>query len=458
MQFHLRVARIDVSGYRLLMADFSGLAALHGELQAVIRRHLPATTASLLALPAPGDDGKTVDWYTDLTGQPAQLTRLPGPARTAAKAKLEQRLATLRRLADELPGRVRGSASIADALRAACQYPDDSHVYVVGDEPVLTLWGFVLVDPRRGGALGTRDQAARRRARRRWTWGLTAALVLVLTSAAGVWFWLDHLQSESLRTELGRTLASACAEPDLAIALDSRLERLDPEHRRYSEIRQRLEAERTRCDFAARLAGEVAAAAWDCERLAALREGLSGQDLGRPPLGDIAEGLEARIKVCGKAEIARSRLEQGLGDCPALTDLDHQLGEPALDSAPLVQVRERLDEGLDRCRTAEKLEQDLAAANGDCEALTRLDRELAAEDTSGPPLQAPRQTLDAGLALCAKADEYRKALVDAQMDCIPLRALAERMSAEDTSREPLASPRKQLDERLAHCQELEKQE
>ncbi len=457
MQRSLRVARVDVSGFRLLTDDFAGLDELHRELQQVIRRHLPGVTASVLALPVPGADGKTVDWYSDLAGQPAPLTSLPPERRAAAKAKLEDRLASMRRLADELPRLSRGSEPVARTLRAATHYPDDTHVYVIGDEPVLTLWGFVLVKRGlRGRPIGSVSDASAAGARRRaaWIWG--SALGLVLALAGGGWLWLDHQQSRSLEQELGGAIAGDCAGPDRLEALRARLDRLDPARDRYAEIRRRLDAELVYCADTGALAAEVAGAGWDCSRLSAVRQGMEGTDLTRQPAAGIAVRLEERIAACETAASYSARLDGQLGDCALVADLDGALGTPPTDAEPMVRARERLDRELALCRAADELGAALTGSTGDCDAMQRLDLQLGAQDVSRPPLTALRGQLDAELALCAKAATYRQALVDAQMNCAGLRELDQGMAGEDASREPLLSIRRQLDEALEKCRTLEK--
>ena len=190
MQPSVRIARVDVGRYRLLTSDFAGLQALHRELTATIRRHLPGVTASLLALPIPADDGVTVDWYSDLGGQPRPLAALPPEQRALVREKLKDRLDSLRRLADDLPRRVRGSEPLAEGLRAATHYPGDEHVFAVGDEPVLTLWGFVRSSGR--GRLATPAQAGIAGSRRRWLLGLgLTALSMVALAGAGWYAWMS---------------------------------------------------------------------------------------------------------------------------------------------------------------------------------------------------------------------------------------------------------------------------
>ncbi|EGV19052.1 hypothetical protein [Thiocapsa marina] len=485
----LRIARVDISGYRLPTEELAGLDDLHRELQTLIRRHLPGVVASVFALPVPCADGKTVDWYSDLPGQPTRLTDLPGARRAVMKAKLEERLDALRRLADALPTRVKGSEPIAAILRAATRYPDDSHVYVIGDEPVLTLWGFVLVEAsRRGRAVGPGLASASApeppvRRRSRWGWALAVALILGAGLAGGGWLWLERREMDSLAAELQAGLEAACAGPDRLGALALRIDRLDPERKGYAELRERIAAEQARCAAAASLDRAVIAADWDCSRLAEIRRGLAGsggepstseRDLGRKPFAGIVARLDERLGVCETSARAAAELEERLGNCAALAELGVAIDLPASkpeselaseappDETPWQPVRERLTRELARCAEADRivvaLDTALEADDGGCQALLKLDRESAGLDLTREPLAGLRERLDTELDRCARAQTYRQKLVDAQMDCAALRTLAGELAAEDAEREPLRAIRGRLDEALLRCDTLEKLE
>ncbi|RKT46437.1 hypothetical protein [Thiocapsa rosea] len=481
----LRVARVDIGGYRLPTEELVGLDDLHRELQTLIRRHLPGVVASVFALPVPCADGKTVDWYSDLPGQPTRLTALPAARRAAMKAKLEERLDALRRLADALPTRVKGSESIAAILRAATRYPDDSHAYVIGDEPVLTLWGFVLVEePGRGRSNGPVLASASApeppvRRRFRWGWAVTVALILGAGLAGGGWLWLDRREADSLAAELQAALDAACVGQDRLGALALRIDRLDPEGEGYAELRERIAAEQARCAAAASLDREVIAADWDCARLNEIRVDLagsdessprSGPDLDREPFAGIVARLDERVGVCETSAQAAAELERRLGNCAALAELGSAIALPesepasedAPDETPWQPVRERLGRELAGCAEADRLvvalDAALGADDGGCTALLKLDRESAGLDVTRAPLAALRERFDAELARCARAQTYRQKLVDAQMDCAALRTLDRELTAEDAEREPLRAIRGRLDEALLRCDTLEKLE
>ncbi len=141
MASRLRIARADPSGYAALSGEGGPTADLHHRLQAVIRRHLPTVNASLLAAPSPMADGRYVEWYSDLSGQPRKLTTLPEAEQASARAVLKDRLNALQGLAERLPGLDPGASDLAESLRWALSYPGDDTVYVVGDQPVITFWG-----------------------------------------------------------------------------------------------------------------------------------------------------------------------------------------------------------------------------------------------------------------------------------------------------------------------------
>ena len=485
----LRVARVDISGYRLPTEELAGLDDLHRELQTLIRRHLPGVVASVFTLPVPCADGKTVDWYSDLPGQPTRLASLPAARRAAMKAKLEERLDALRRLADALPTRVKGSESIAALLRAAIRYPDDSHIYVIGDEPVLTLWGFVLVEePRRGGSTGPVLASASApeppvRRRDRWGWAVALVLILVAGFAGGGWLWLDRREADSLDAELQAALDAACAGPDRLGALALRIDRLDPAGKGFADLRERIAGEQARCALAESLDREVIAADWDCTRLVEIRQGLAGldgepptpePDLDREPFAGIVARLHRRVDLCERSTQAAAELERRIGNCVALVELgdvvglreskpvSEQASEAAPDETPWRPVRGRLAGELARCAEADRLVVALDAAleadDGGCPALLTLDRESAGLDVTRPPLAALRERLDAELTRCARAQTYRQKLVDAQMDCAALRTLDRELTAEDAEREPLRTIRVRLDEALLRCDTLEKLE
>lgn len=141
MARRLRIAMLDATGYTPV-GSVAATTASHRELDALVRRHLPAATATLFAEPRPSPDGREVSWYSDLAGQPVRMDALPPADRTTARERLATRLTAL----DELASRLRADSPDAAArLDDALRYPGDDAVWVVGGEPVLTFWGHQAV-------------------------------------------------------------------------------------------------------------------------------------------------------------------------------------------------------------------------------------------------------------------------------------------------------------------------
>lgn len=489
MPSSLRIARVDVGRYRLLVADFASLQSLHHQLTLTIRRHLPEVTASLLALPVPSEDGTSVDWYSDLAGEAQPLASLPAAQRKLIKDKLQDRLKSLTRLADELPRRVRGSEELAASLRAATHYPGDEQVYVVGNEPVITLWGFVRTGGR--GRLASPDAVTQQqRARSRWLLFAGTSLALMVL-AAGAWFWLAFERDQALGVEIAEALVAGCADADRLLLLARRAEQLDPDHQRLGDLHARLAAEQARCAEARSLTDAVAAAGWDCTAISAVAAQLAAVDTERAPLDAIAAKVEEREAVCATAQQLDAELDNRLGDCQALAALaaSSLAGWPPLQASseaaseqsatndggelpepiaafrermddgalpkPIAQVRERLTAELALCDEAAGLEQELIAATAQCDRLLRLDGRLAERDVSRAPLSTLRERLDAELERCARAEAFSRELIDAQMDCQRIQQLDQRMQGDAMREPPLLPVRERLDEAVEACRELE---
>ena len=99
----LRVARTDSYQQMPLRGQRADVFARHRVLTQIIARHLPPVTASLLAEPREVDGGATVEWYSDLAGKPHRLSDLTATEQEAARRLLDERIASVKRLAEQLP-------------------------------------------------------------------------------------------------------------------------------------------------------------------------------------------------------------------------------------------------------------------------------------------------------------------------------------------------------------------
>ncbi|WP_462320678.1 hypothetical protein [Halochromatium sp.] len=500
MPSSVRIARVDIRRYRLPTSDFTHRQALHRELTLIIRRHLPGVTASLLALPILSEDGVSVDWHSDLAGEARPLASLPAAQRKLVQDKLQDRLTSLKRLAIELPRRVRGSEELAAELRVATHYPGDEQLYLVGNEPVITFWGFVRSGGR--GRLATPDAAIQRQRRRsRWL-GLGGAALVLSAVVVAVGYWLTSAGDQALRVKIAEALAKGCADTDQLVLLARRAEQRDPDGQRFGDLYSRLQAEQAFCAEAQTVADATKAAGWNCDELASLADRLETLETDRAPLDQLVAEVAERREVCATAQRLGRELDQRLGDCAAVAALVASIeaeafarttafsktaespkspapapatadASPATEATgtgpadselrewpePLAQVRERITAELERCDQAARLEQALDQAMVDddtrCDLLLRLDGQLGKLDLSRAPLQPVRERLDAELALCARAEAFSRDLIDAQMDCQRIKTLDQRMRGEEMRRPPLQIVRERLDEAVEACRALD---
>lgn len=346
MTSRMRIARLDPAAYRPL-ADAAPDAALHRSLDAVIRRHLPPVTASLLAQPAPTADGAIVEWYTDLAGQPQRLGEMPAGAQAGVRDLLADRLRSLEALAERLETSDGAGTALAASLRQAVSYPGDETVFVVDGQPVLTFWGYGLwteaappppPSPVTAAAAaepvaGTAGAPAARRVLPWWLW-LLLALALAAAIAAAL-FGTGLLRWPPWGPDYAALLKAAEAEED---ALQRRLADLRP------DLRERLEQCAARDALAAavaerdRLQGKIESLrdtlADRLERCPLEAEVRAAADQGRvleDRLGELTKSLQAALAECRKRLDAERKAAEAKAETKAAATAVPCLGDQALD-------------------------------------------------------------------------------------------------------------------------------
>ncbi|MFD1692457.1 hypothetical protein ACFSHR_15820 [Azotobacter chroococcum] len=127
---------------RLSSATHSATDALagHAELVAILRRHLPPSTATLFAKPRQAE-GDVIEWYSDLGGQPVPFSELAPQEARQVRQLLDERLASIAQLAERLEGQGEEGRRQAELLRQAARYPDLSTLYALNGQPLVTFWG-----------------------------------------------------------------------------------------------------------------------------------------------------------------------------------------------------------------------------------------------------------------------------------------------------------------------------
>ncbi len=299
------------------MAEAAPDAALHGELDALIRRHLPGVTASVLARPAADVERGFVDWYSDLAGQPVALAALAEDARAEVRALLADRLESLSALAERLRP---VEPAAAERLRAALSFPGEETVYVVGGQPVIAFWGHrPLAEPAASeplpappseppAAVATAPAGTGRR-------GLWLALALLLLAAGGAGlFAVAALPWPPWGPDVAALLAAAKEEEAvlnrrlaaLAAGLNEELARCAAQRALLAARDDEARLQTALAAAQARLSEELAACPLKDElrRLAA-----HGEDLAHR-LGQIAATLHATLNECQRLKARADERER----------------------------------------------------------------------------------------------------------------------------------------------------
>ncbi len=186
------------------LAEFRPLGALgepaylaYARLTAALNGLGAADCARYFARPELDERRQTLAWHAPLEGPVRRWSALAPEERRAAAPRI---LAIKERLAGLAGAGGAGGAqdSFARLLRQAAVAPGPDHLFLVGDQPVLTAWGFEA-DATRFDTLAFAIppaglEAVAANPRRDWTWlkrwwWLPLALVLLLALLLGLWTW-----------------------------------------------------------------------------------------------------------------------------------------------------------------------------------------------------------------------------------------------------------------------------
>lgn len=165
-------------------------------LQALIHRYCPPSIGNIFAVARLGKTG-SLEWWTELAGQPRRLDELPQSEQDVLKHRLAQRLTALGNLTAELERR--GDPAAAE-LRELPTAAAPQTLYSVGGEPLLIRWVPTLSETAPeipSGAAASPRPVPPARPRRRWLLpiGLPLLLGLVLL---GLWLLFQHWDRLSL--------------------------------------------------------------------------------------------------------------------------------------------------------------------------------------------------------------------------------------------------------------------
>ena len=162
----------------------------YDEILKIVRAHLPPSTATLFAKPEIKSDRVTVEWYSELEGQPYLI-----PENESGKAALQkispviqQRLNAISALTQDLTQKGSISAEQSTWLNQLVDGAthDTRQIYLVNNEPVITGWGIgKKVEPPAPPPVIPLTAP-----KHRWCYWLLPLLLLLLGLLA--WWWLNR--------------------------------------------------------------------------------------------------------------------------------------------------------------------------------------------------------------------------------------------------------------------------
>lgn len=183
----------------------------HVQLKAAVRQKLGPRYADFFATPDREPGSGSIRWLSDVAGPHRRWNDLPPEQQVLHALSIEELRSGFARYAGEL--RAMRTSQQAQAfvalLDTALRVPDDGHLFLVGDQPVVSFWGFshgngaafdaLSVAPRQPAPAATPSAAppaavpaavAGRRGWRWWWWLLLGLLILVLALLAAFWLGL----------------------------------------------------------------------------------------------------------------------------------------------------------------------------------------------------------------------------------------------------------------------------
>ncbi len=162
----------------------------YDEILKIVRAHLPPSTATLFAKPEIKSDRVTVEWYSELEGQPYLI-----PENESGKAALQkispviqQRLNAISALTQDLTQKGSINAEQSTWLNQLVDGAthDTRQIYLVNNEPVITGWGIgKKVEPPAPPPVVPLTAP-----KHRWCYWLLPLLLLLLGLLA--WWWLNR--------------------------------------------------------------------------------------------------------------------------------------------------------------------------------------------------------------------------------------------------------------------------
>ena len=129
-------------GVRPVGVENQRVIDIYRQLVSVISSRLGAGHAEMFARPERQTSGTAIDWHTELEGDIRRLADLPPEQQAAIEAEVAAKTAAVHALGAELRAGEGGGRLVGEMLQRAVVLPGRDSIFLVGDRPVLLLWGF----------------------------------------------------------------------------------------------------------------------------------------------------------------------------------------------------------------------------------------------------------------------------------------------------------------------------
>jgi hypothetical protein len=115
------------------------------QLRETLRLRGKAHISQCLAIPQPNETGERIDWYSPIDGSVIPWSAASEEERTAAYAVLKKNQDDLIAFSEQEQQRTGNKESqlFGALLSKTIQFPDESHIFIVDGQPIMTFWGFV---------------------------------------------------------------------------------------------------------------------------------------------------------------------------------------------------------------------------------------------------------------------------------------------------------------------------
>ena len=163
----------------------------YDEILKIVRAHLPPSTATLFAKPEIKSDRVTVEWYSELEGQPYLVSENESDKATLQKISplIQQRLNAIAALTQNLTERGVISAEQSTWLSQLVEGANHNtrQIYLINNEPVITGWGIgKKVEPPAPPPIVPVATP-----KHRWCYWLLLPLLLLLLGLLA-WWWFNR--------------------------------------------------------------------------------------------------------------------------------------------------------------------------------------------------------------------------------------------------------------------------